>query len=163
MPFTTSVVKFVTCMRYIDVSSYSMVYMAVYFLDERKELLMTQFHQEHQQVCGQQQNAGRDIHNANQTLTFGSVQRSEDLAALLTQLQDAIAQATADGTLPKKTGIDTKAALEKAMVEAEEPQPDKKSLLDYLTTAKTLIESIAAASGLIPSIVTAIEAVHKIL
>ncbi|BCL78889.1 hypothetical protein ccbrp13_13540 [Ktedonobacteria bacterium brp13] len=124
---------------------------------------MTQFHQEHQQVFGQQQNAGGDIHNANQSLTFGTVQRPEDLATLLTQLQDTITHATTDGILPKKTGIDAKAALEKAVVEAEEPKPDKKSLLDYLTTAKTLIESITAASGLIPSIVTAIEAVHKVL
>jgi hypothetical protein len=124
---------------------------------------MTQFHQEHQQVSGQQQNAGNDIHNSNQSLTFGTLQSAADLPALLTQLQSAITQATADGTLPKKTGIDARAALEKAVVEVEEPKPDKKSLLDYLTTTKSLIEGIAAAGGLIPSIVTAIEAVHKVL
>ena len=124
---------------------------------------MTQFHQEHQQVSGQQQNVGHDIHNYGQSLTFGTVQRVTDLSALLTQVQAAVTQATADGTLPKKTGIDAKAALEKALVEVEEPKPEKKSLLDYLPTAKSLIEGIAAASGLVPSLVTAIEAVHKIL
>ncbi len=124
---------------------------------------MTQFHQEHQQVFGQQQNAGNDITNSNQSLTSGAVQSAADLPALLTQLQSAVAQAIADGTLPRKTGIDANAALEKAVVEVEEPKPDKKSLLDYLTTAKSLIESIAAVSGLVPSIVTAIETVHKVL
>lgn len=124
---------------------------------------MTQFHQEHQQVFGQQQNAGHDIHNADQSLTLGTVQSPADLATLLTQLQAAVIQATVDGTLPEETGIDTKAALEKATIQAKKPTPDKKSMLDYLTTAKSLMESIAAASGLIPSIVTAIEAVHKVL
>jgi hypothetical protein len=33
---------------------------------------------------------------------------------------------------------------------AEEPKPDKKSLLEYLTTARSVIESITAVSGLIP-------------
>jgi hypothetical protein len=124
---------------------------------------MTQFHQEHQQVSGQQQNAGNDIHNSGQSLTFGTVSSAADLPALLTQLQTAVTQATTDGTLPKKIGIDAKAALEKAVVEVEEPKPDKRSLLDYLTTTKSLIEGIAAASGLIPSIMTAIDAVRKVL
>jgi hypothetical protein len=124
---------------------------------------MTQFHQAHQQVFGQQQNAGNDIHNSDQLLTFGTVHRATDLPAFLTQLQTAVTQATADGTLPKKIGIDAKAALEKAVVESEEPKPEKKSILDYLTTAKSLIEGITTASGLVPSIVTAIEAVHKVL
>jgi hypothetical protein len=123
---------------------------------------MTQFHQEHQQVSGQQQNAGHDIHNSDQSLTFGAVRSSADLTALLTQLLSAVTQATADGTIPKKTGIDAKAALEKAVVGVEEQKPVKKNLLDYLTTTKSLIEGIAAAGGLIPSIVTAIEAVHKV-
>jgi hypothetical protein len=128
-----------------------------------KELRMTQFHQEQQQVFGQQQNAGGDIHNTDQSLAFGTVHSAADLSALLSQVQSAIAQAMADGTLPKKTGIDARAALEKAVVVVEEPHPEKKSVLDYLTTAKSLIENVVAASGLVPSLVAAIEAVHRIL
>ncbi len=124
---------------------------------------MTQFHQEHQQVFGQQQNAGDDIHNTNQALTFGSVQRPADLAAMLAQLQSAVSQATADGTLPEETGIDAKAALDKAALQTKKPSPDKKSLLDYLATAKSLIEGIASASALVPAIMSAIDAVHKVL
>jgi len=124
---------------------------------------MTQFHQEHQQVFGQQQNAGGDIHNTDQSLAFGAVQRPADLPALLTQLQSVVIQATDTGTLPRKTGIQAKNAIENAVVEAEESTPDKKNLLSYLTTAKALIESVAAAGALVPSVVTAIEAVHKVL
>jgi hypothetical protein len=98
-----------------------------------------------------------------QPLAIGAVQSAADLATLLAQLQSAVSQATADGILPKKVGIDAKAALKKATIQTQKPTPDKKSMLDYLTTAKSLIENIAAASGLIPSIVTAIEAVHKVL
>jgi hypothetical protein len=124
---------------------------------------MTQFHQEHQQVFGQQQNAGNDISNTNQMLTFGTAQSPADLPALLAHLQSAVTQAVADGTLPEETGIDAKAALEKASLQTKKPTPDKKSILDYLTTVKSLIESVSAASALVPSIVTAIEAVHKVL
>ncbi len=124
---------------------------------------MTQFHQEHQQVFGQQQNAGGDITNSNQALTFGAAQTPADLAALLAQLQSAVIQATTDGTLPEETGIDAKAALEKAALQTKKPTPDKKSILDYLTMAKSLIEGVTAAGALVPSIMAAIDAVHKIL
>ncbi len=123
---------------------------------------MTHFHQEHQQVFGQQQNAGNDITNTNQSLTFSSVEGPADLSTLLAQIQSTVSQATADGTLPIETGIDAKAALEKAALQTKNP-PDKKSILDYLTTAKSLIESVTAASALVPALVAAIEAVHKVL
>jgi hypothetical protein len=93
---------------------------------------------------------------------IGTVRSAADLTALLTQLLSSVTQATADGTLPKKTGNDAKATLEKAVMEVEASKPEKKHLLDYLTTTKSLIEGVAAAGGLIPSIVTAIEAVHKV-
>jgi hypothetical protein len=112
----------------------------LFSVDSPKGLLMTQFHQEHQQVFGQQQNAGNDITNSNQSLTFGAVQGPADLPALLVHLQSAVALATTDGTLPEETGIDANAALEKAVLQTKKPTPDKKSILDYLTTAKSLIE-----------------------
>lgn len=124
---------------------------------------MTQFHQEHQQIFGQQQNAGNDITNTDQTLTFGAVQSPADLGAMLAHLQTAVTQAAADGTLPEETGIDAKAALEKAAVQTKKATPDKKSILDYLTTVKSLIEGITGAAALVPSIMSAIEAVHRIL
>src|SRR5690242_7003873 len=102
-----------------------------------EEPIMTQFHQEHQQVFGQQQNAGGDITNENQTLTFGgAVQSPADLAVLLARLQTVVTQATDDGTIPEETGIDAKAALSKAVLQTKKPTPDKKSMLDYLTTVK---------------------------
>jgi hypothetical protein len=123
---------------------------------------MTQFHQDHQQVFGQQQNAGQDIYNTNQVLTFKTAQSPADIAAMLAQLQTAVTQATEDGTLPEETGIDAKAALEKAALQTRKPTPDKKSLLDHLATAKSMIENVAAASGLVTSIFSVIEAVKKV-
>lgn len=124
---------------------------------------MTQFHQEGLQVYGQQQNAGGDITNTDQSLSFGTAQREADLPALLAHLQMAVSQATADGALPEETGIDAKAALEKAALQTKKPTPNKKSILDYLTIVKSLIENVTAASALVPAITTAIEAVHKML
>lgn len=61
------------------------------------------------------------------------------------------------------SALDTKAALEKAALQTKKPTPDKKSILDYLMTAKSMIEGIAAAGALVPSIMAAIDAVHKVL
>ena len=55
------------------------------------------------------------------------------------------------------------AALAKAVVEVEEPKPNKQGLLDYLTTTKSLIEGLTTAGSLIPVVATAIEAIHKLV
>jgi hypothetical protein len=113
-------------------------------------------------VFGTQQNAGHDITNAPPLSGVDAVRNPADLVALLTSLQSVVTQASTDGELPEETGIEVKAALEKAALQTKKLTPEKKSILDYLTTAKTLIESVSAASALVPSIVSAMEAVHKL-
>ena len=123
---------------------------------------MTQFHQDHQQVAGSQYNAGRDIHTASQPLSLDAIHSLDDVSTLLAHIQDAVTQATAEGHLPKKTAIATKAALDTTIVELEEPTPDKKTLLSTLSTAKSLLTGVAAVSALVPGLVTALEAVQKL-
>jgi hypothetical protein len=116
---------------------------------------MAQFDQRGQQVTGQQYNAGRDI-------SFGAVQNTVDFAAELEHLQQAVAQAAEQGLLPEETSIDVEAHLKKALVQAKKTTPEKKTLLDHLSATKALIENLAAASSLVPAVVSAIEAVHKL-
>jgi hypothetical protein len=121
-----------------------------------KELLLSQFDQRGQQI-------GRDQYNVGHDLNFGAVQNPVDLVSELGKLTSAITQARQEGILDKKKATDVEYQVTKAAQEAEEPNPDKKTILDHLKTAKSFIEDIAAAGGLVTAIVGAIEAVQKII
>ena len=116
---------------------------------------MAQFDQRGQKIGGNQYNAGHDMH-------FGSVTSSVDLVAELEKLKQAVTQAQQDGLLDKKRATDVEYQITKACEEAEEPKPERKTILDHLNTAKSLIEDVIAAGGLVSSVVAAIEAVRKL-
>jgi len=117
---------------------------------------MSQFDQRGQHV-------GRDQYNIGRDLNFGAAQSSVDLVSELEKLKSEIARARLDGVLDKKKATDVEYHIAKAAQEAEEPKPDKKTILDHLTTARSFIDGIAAAGGLVTTIVGAIEAVQKII
>jgi hypothetical protein len=118
---------------------------------------------------GIQSNKGGDItisesaiHIAGRDMNFGTVQNSQDFLRQLEMLKDAVIKAGETQILSEETAIDAEAEVRKAIGQAKKPTPDKKSILDYLTAAKSLIEGIGGASGLVASIAGAIEAVHKL-
>ena len=115
---------------------------------------MTQFDQRGQRV-NTQYNVGRD-------LNFGTVQNSIDLVAELEKLKEEVIRARQNGILDEKKSTDVEYQIVKAAQQAEEPKPDKKTIIDHLTTAKALIEGLAATGGLVTAIVAAIEAVQKV-
>jgi hypothetical protein len=115
---------------------------------------MAQFDQRGQNVHTQY-NVGRD-------LNFGLVQNSIDLVAELEKLKEEVIKARQNGVLDKKKSTDAEYQITKAAQEAEEPKPDKKTIIDHLATAKALIEGLAATGGLVTAIVAAIEAVQKV-
>jgi hypothetical protein len=115
---------------------------------------MATFDQHGQQV-NTQYNAGRDIN-------FGSVNTATDLISELEKLKNQFAQAQTEGVLPEETATDAEYQVTKAIQQAKKPDPDKKTLLDHLTTTKALIENVAAASGLVTALVGAIQVVQKI-
>ena len=129
---------------------------------------MTQYDPLPNQV-GIQSNSGGDItisdsaiNIAGRDLNFGTVQNKQELISQLEKLKEAFVKAGETQTISEETAIDAEAEVKKAIGQAKKPAPDKKSILDYLTAAKSLIEGIAGAGGLITSIVGAIEAVHKL-
>ena len=115
---------------------------------------MATFDQHGQQVVNQY-NAGHDIN-------FGAVETSADLANGLEELKSQIAQAKESGTITEETATDAEYQITKAIQQTQKPKPDKKTILDHLTTAKALIENIAAAGGLVTTVVQAIQTVQKL-
>lgn len=107
------------------------------------------------QHVNNQYNAGRDIN-------FGAAQNTTDYIAELENLKQQLAQAQKEDTLSEETATDTDYHITKAIQQAKKPNPDKKTIIDHLTTAKAFIEDITAASGLVTAIVGAIEAGQKL-
>ena len=115
---------------------------------------MAQFDMRGQRVTNQY-NAGRDMN-------FGAVQTPDDLITLLVQLNGQVTQAQEAGVLTEETATDAQYQVTKAIQQARKPDPDKKTIVDHLTTAKALLENITAASGLVTALVGAVEVVQKL-
>ena len=115
---------------------------------------MAQFDMRGQRVTNQY-NAGRDMN-------FGAVQTAVDLIAALEQLNGQVTQAQEAGVLNEETATDTQYQVTKAIQQARKPDPDKKTIVDHLTTAKALLDNITAASGLVTALAGAIQVVQKL-
>jgi len=116
--------------------------------------IMANFDMRGQRVT-HQYNAGRDIN-------FGTVQTPVDLITGLEKLKEQIAQAEQAGILNEETATDAQYQVTKAVQQAKKPDPDKKKIADYLTTAKSILENIAAAGGLVTTLIGAVEIVTKL-
>ncbi len=119
-----------------------------------KEKAVAQFDMRGQRVTNQY-NAGRDIN-------FGAVQTPADLIDVLEQLRGQIVQAVDAGILTDEAATDTQYQVTKALQQARKPDPDKKTIVDHLTTAKALLDNITAASGLVTTLVGAGEVVQRL-
>jgi hypothetical protein len=96
-----------------------------------------------------------------QRMNFGAVENSIDLVAELEKLKEEVARARTNGLLDKKQATDADYQITKAAQEAEEAKPNKKTMLDHLSSAKAIIEGVSAAGGLVTALTAAIEAVQK--
>jgi hypothetical protein len=119
-----------------------------------KEMRMTVFDQRGQHVNYQ--------YNAAGNINFEAVQNSVDFISELNKLKGEFSKAVAGNALDAETATDVEYQVTKAIQQASKPNPEKKSILDYLGNAKALVESISATSGLVSGIVKAIELAQKI-
>jgi hypothetical protein len=115
---------------------------------------MAQFDMRGQHVTNQY-NAGRDIN-------FGAVQTPTDLVTVLKQFNEQVTQAREAGVLSEEIASDAEYQVTKAIQQARKPDPDKKTIVDHLNTAKALLDNIAAAGGLVTALVGAVEVVQKL-
>ncbi len=88
---------------------------------------MANFDMRGQRVTNQY-NAGRDMN-------FGAIQTPADLVTAFEQLNEQFTQAKEAGVLSEETATDAQYQITKATQQAKNPDPDKKTILDHLTTA----------------------------
>ena len=109
---------------------------------------MATFHQEGQHVHGDQYNA--------ETINFGQAHNPADFLRELKNLQAELNKAIAAKAIPDEQAIDAEAQVKKAILQAEQPNPDKKTLVEHLTAAKELVSNVG---GLATAITGAIAVV----
>jgi hypothetical protein len=116
---------------------------------------MAQFDMRGQNVSGNQYIAGHDMN-------FGAAQTQADLIAELEKLKGEFAKAAGQGILSEDAATDAQYQVTKAVQQARKPDADKKTITDHLDTIKNIISNVAAASGLVVSVTSAIMAVQKL-
>jgi len=99
---------------------------------------MAQFDMHGQSVTGNQYVAGHDM-------SFGTVQSKIDLIGELEKLKGEFANAADQGILSEEEATDAQYQVSKAVQQAKKPDADKKTIIDYLSAAKTIIGSVTAA------------------
>ena len=102
-------------------------------------------------------------YNAAGNINFGSVQNTYDLAAELEKLEAEIGKAREAQAIDKLTASRASTPLIEAAEEAKKPEPDKQSLLGYLSNVKGLLEGVTAVEGIGQAITKAYEWVEKML
>jgi hypothetical protein len=100
-------------------------------------------------------------YNAAGDINFGAVQNRMDLVGELGKLQRELTQARQAGVFDEGVATDAEYQLTKAVQEAKKPAPDKQTLLGHLGSAKTLVEGVAAAGGLVTALTKAAELVQQ--
>jgi hypothetical protein len=90
------------------------------------------------------------------------VQNRLDLVGELGKLQREMTQARQAGVFDEGVATDAEYQLSKAVQEAKKPAPDKTTILDHLKGAKTLVEGVAAAGGLVTALTKAVEMAQRL-
>lgn len=108
---------------------------------------MAEFHQEGQHIHGDQYNA--------ETINFDQTQNPADFLRELRNLQAELNKAVTAKAIPEENAIDAEYQVKKAILQAEQPNPDKKTLVEHLSSAKELVSNVG---GLATAIAGAIAA-----
>ena len=104
-------------------------------------------------------------YNAGGNVNFAAVQNKIDVIDQLEKFQAEVAIAVEGNAIDEDTATDVKYMLTKAVQQAKKPQPDKKSIVGFLSEAKELIAGVttgaAAIGGLVAAVAQAIELVQR--
>lgn len=106
-------------------------------------------------IGGSQYIAGGDIN-------FGVAHSKDDFLNQLEKLRNEFALFAQQTGLDEEKRIEVDAKLQLAAAEVKKDQPNKQALTERLSNAKGMLESIAAAGGMVAALATAVEAVQKI-
>lgn len=108
------------------------------------------------------QTAGRDINNVAGDLNIGAVQNGNELSGELEKLKQMLAAARQAGDISEDTETEAKYHITKAAQVAKAPEPDKKSLLDYISAAKNCLDGIDKVGSIVAALATAAGVVQRL-
>ena len=94
---------------------------------------MATFNQQDQTVTYQ--------YNAD-TINFGETKSADEFFQKLKQLQADLGSAIEAKAITGENAIDASSHVQKALLQAEQTAPDKKTLLDHLKSAKELVTNV---------------------
>jgi len=98
-------------------------------------------------------------YNAAGDINLGSVQNQAQLVEELGKLKSELSKAAEAEVIDAEVFTDADYQMTKAIQQAKKPEPNKKSVTDHLNNAKSVLESVTAASV----IVTALDKVVQLV
>jgi hypothetical protein len=101
-------------------------------------------------------------YNAGENINFLSAQNKVDALTQLTKLRDEIISAVQNGALPSELGKNIQDKLEQAIILANTPKPNKKSMLSYLDEIRITIRDVASMGGFITALIQAAEMIKRL-
>ncbi len=108
---------------------------------------MATFNQQGQKVQNQ--------YNA-ETINFGQVTTPDTYLKELKALQAELDKAIKGKALEGEKALDAEYHLNKAVVQAEKPDPDKKTLIEHLSSAKELVSNVGGLAAALAGAITAV-------
>lgn len=118
---------------------------------------MAKFDQRGQQVVNQVN--AESIGSVN----FGTVQSKAELVAELRKLLSEVSKATQAGMIKEEVSVDVESHIKKAVIEVEKPEPKKKSVISHIEGAKSLLDGITSATGLVTALIQAAKIAGSLL
>jgi hypothetical protein len=91
-----------------------------------------------------------------ETINFGEVRTSDDYLLQLKNLQAELKKAIAARAIPDEIAIDAEYQVSKAIQQAEKPTPNKKTLVEHLTSAKELVSNVGGLAAAVGSAIAAV-------
>jgi hypothetical protein len=96
-------------------------------------------------------------YNAAGDINFDSVRNRAQLIGQLEKLKDELAKAGSAGAIDPEVVTDAGYQITKAIQQSQRPEPNKKTMLDHINSAKTLIHGAASAAGIVAALAKAAE------
>lgn len=113
---------------------------------------MTTFNQNGQKISGNQYNIG-----GNSIINIGQI--PDILQFLIPEIENA----KKIGSIPHETATSVKNEVEQAIIESKKPEPNTKTVIERLNGAKSLLEGLASAGGLVKMIIEVTEMVRRFI
>lgn len=101
-------------------------------------------------------------YNAAGNINFGAVQNRADLVSELEKLKAEILKARDAQIIDAEIVTDVQYQIQKAVDQAQKPEPNKNAILEHLSKAKDFIKGVVEAGGIVTGIMKATELVQHL-